>query len=198
MYRVRIPSAEMGSNYVRARGAERLRLDRRGHADGTHPGRTRCFDSGRGVFDYDTFVRQKGQLSFSASLVVQKLERMLVTVGGGLVSAARFGAYDHGKLFSDAGQLQDMIDLAALGHAGNSQIVVSGAILDEGDDARRNWKIVLDKFTMQRMFMFDQFAHRRVVNALVSAGIRRAHERHVIHPERLEIILVCKFNSLVC
>src|ERR1041384_8548794 len=105
MYRVRIPIAEIGSNYVRARRAQRLSLDRRRHADGPQPGRPRCFDSGRGVFDYDTFVRQKRQLSFSASLVVQKLERMLVTVGGGLVSAARVGAYDHGKLFCDGGQL---------------------------------------------------------------------------------------------
>src|SRR2546423_1643137 len=155
MYRVGVPVAKIGSDYVRAGGAQRLSRHRSGHANGTHAGITRCFDSGRGVFDYDTLVRQQRQLPFSAPLLVQKLKGMLVTIRRGLVSATRFSADDHRKLFSDAGEVQDMIDLAALGHAGNSQIILSGAILDESDDTRRNWKVILDKLTMQRVFAFN-------------------------------------------
>src|SRR5437660_11504155 len=106
---------------------------------------------------------------------------MLVTIRRGLVSATRFGADDHRELPSDAGKTQDMIDLAALGHARNSQIIVSGAILDESDDTRRNWKVILDKLTMQHVFAFDSFAHGQIVNALVDTGIRSAHKRDVIH-----------------
>src|ERR1041384_3003371 len=123
---------------------------------------------------------------------------MVVVIRGWLVSAAGFGPDDHGKVFGDTREIQNMIDLVALGHAGNSQIVVSGAILDEGDDARRNRKGILAKLTMQRMFTSDQFAHSLIVNRLVGAVIRSTDKRDVIHAERLEIILVFKLNSLVC
>ena len=83
-----------------------------------------------------------------------------------------------------------MIDLAPLGHARNSQIVVSGAILNERDDTRRNWKVILDKFTMQRVFALDKFAHGQIVNALVGAGIRGAHKRDVIHAQARIIFFV--------
>src|SRR5207302_8424811 len=114
VYRVRVPVAAIGSDYVRAGAAQRFSRNRRGHADGTHPGSARCFDSGRGVFDYDTLVWQDRQLPFGPPLLVQELKCMLVTIGGGLVSATRFGAADHGSLFSDVGELQNMIDLAPL------------------------------------------------------------------------------------
>src|SRR2546423_11949879 len=181
MYRVRVPVAEVGSNYVSAGRAQRPRLHRGGHTDGPHAGRARCFNSGRRVFDYDTFVGQQRQLPLGAALLVQKLERMLITVGGGLVSATWFGSDDHGKLFSDTGKIQNMIDLAPLGHAGNSQIVVSGAILNESDNARRNWKVILDKLTMERVFTFDEFGHRPIVNTLIVPSIRGTLKCKVIH-----------------
>src|SRR5438132_3492103 len=190
MYRVGVPVAKIGSDYVRAGSAQRFSPHGGSHANGTHAGSARCFDSGRGVFDYDTLVWQDRQLPFGPPLFVQELNGMLVTIRRGLVSATRFGADDHGKLSSDAGEVQDMIDLAALGHARNSQIIVSCAILHEGNDARRNWKVILDKLTMQRVFVFDSFAHGQIVNALVGTGIRGAHKRDVIHAQARIILFV--------
>src|SRR2546429_638401 len=104
VYRVRVPVTEIVSDYVRAGVAQRLSTHRGSHADSTHAGSARCFDSGRGVFDYDTLVGQQGELSFDPPLLVQKLKGMLVTIRRGLVSATWFSADDHRKLFSDAGE----------------------------------------------------------------------------------------------
>src|SRR5256885_10284478 len=85
VYRVGVPVGKVGGNNVGASFAQSLFGHGRSNSNRSHTGPAPCFDSGRGVFNHNTFRRQQRQLSISAAPAIQQAQGPLVAVRRGLV-----------------------------------------------------------------------------------------------------------------
>ena len=107
------------------------------------------------------------------------------------------GADDDREVARESRAGETVVNVLARGHADDAERVSARESLDEGDDARKDWQLVLDERAVLRRLALDDAA-QRVVRQLAPRALEgRAHERHVVHAERLEVILSCQLDALV-